>query len=138
MEHRSISSKLPIEEYTELKAYCEKKQKTPSLLIRELISREIKDNFRKALAGKNIIKYNKDDDRFSWIIRLDLQIDNQEELNNKRESEVLNNISTQFLEDFQKSINQGLEERNIALGKVKANSVPIPIDILRNKDKKEE
>lgn len=133
MEYMSISSKLPRDEYTELKAYCEKKQVTPSSVIRELISREIKSNFRHSIAGNNVIKYNKDTDKFSWIIKTDVSINNESESNNEKEYEIVTDISLQFLQDIQNKIDEGLKERDIALGKIKDDSVPIPVDILRGK-----
>lgn len=133
MEHRSISSKLPIEEYTELKAYCEKKHVTPSSLIRELILREIRNKFPRAIAGKNVLKYNKDSDNFSWTIKTDILLDDENESNDLNEYYVISDISIHFLNDLQNGIIEGLKERDIALGKVKEDSVPIPVDILRGK-----
>ena len=124
MEYKSISSKLPLDELTRFKDYCDRKGTTPSSLVRELIKKEIEVPIPHSIAGKNRIRYNKEKDNFTWSVELD----------NGEESEVLSNVSPEFLEDLLKIINSGLEERFTFLGKVKGDSVPVPSSILRIKD----
>jgi len=121
MEYKSISSKLPIDELTRFKDYCERKGTTPSSLIRDFIKKEIEVPIPHSVAGNNRIRYNKEKDNFTWAIELD----------NGVESEVLSNVSPEFLEDLQKIIDRGLEERYTFLGKVKDDSVAVPSNILR-------
>lgn len=123
MEYKSVSTKMPRDEVTLLRAYCERKGTTPSSLIRELILREINVPIPHSIAGKNIIKYDKEKDSFTWSVKLD----------NGDESEVLVNISPAFIEDLQKMMVNSLNERDTFLGKSIENSVPIPSKILRGK-----
>jgi len=121
MEYKSISSKLPIDELTRFKDYCERKGTTPSNLIRELIKKEIEVPIPHSVAGKNKIKYNKERDNFTWSVLLD----------NGEESEVMSNVSPEFLEDLLNMVDMSLEERFTFLNKLKKNSVPIPSNIFR-------
>lgn len=123
MEYKSVSSKLSRDEVTLLKAFCEKKGVTPASLIRDLILRELKIPIPHTIAGKNIIKYDKANDKFKWSIELD----------NLEIVEILKNVSPNFLEDLQKIINRGLEERSSFILKKNKDSVPIPSNIIRRK-----
>jgi len=121
MEYKSISSKLPIDELTRFKDYCERKGTTPSYLIRELIKKEIEVPIPHSVAGKNKIRYNKERDNFTWSVVLDIG----------EESEVLSNVSPEFLENLLNMVDMGLEERFTFLNKIKDDSVPVPSNILR-------
>lgn len=121
MEYKSISSKLPIDELTRFKDYCKRKGTTPSNLIRELIKKEIEVPIPHSVAGKNKIKYNKERDNFTWSVVLDTG----------DESEVLSNVSPEFLEDLLNMVDMSLEERFTFLSKIKKDSVAVPSNILR-------
>lgn len=123
MEYKSISSKLPIDELTRFKDYCERKGVKPSSLIRELIKSEIKVPIPHSVAGKNRIRYNKERDNFIWAVELD----------SGEETEILNNVSPEFLEDLLKIMSEVLEERYTFIGKLKDDSVSVPSTILRDK-----
>ena len=121
MEYRSISAKLPINELTMFKSYCEKKGVSPASLIRELILKEMKITVPNTIAGKNKIKYDKKIDVFVWSIELD----------NGEHIDVLKNVSPEFIENLLDIIKLGLGERNSFIQKKKENSVSVPSDILR-------
>ena len=123
MEFRSISAKMPINEITLFKAFCEKKGVSPASLIRGLILRELDVPVPHTVAGKNKIAYDKENDRFIWSVVLD----------NGEEVEVLRNVSPAFLEELQDTICKGLERRASFIGKMKKDSVPVPGEILRRK-----
>lgn len=114
---------MPREEVTLLKDYCERKGTTPSSLIRNLILKEIEVPIPHSVAGKNEIKYDKEKDNFSWYVELD----------NKEKSEVLSNISPEFLESLEDIISESLDERFTSLGKKRNDSVPVPSGFLRRK-----
>lgn len=112
---------MPMNEITMFKAFCEKKGVSPASLIRELILRELEVPVPHTVAGKNKIVYDKENDRFTWSVVLD----------NGEDVEVLRTVSPAFLEELQKTICNGLEERASFIGRVKKDSVPVPSGILR-------
>jgi hypothetical protein len=121
MEYRSISAKLPVNELTLFKTYCERKGVTPASLIRDLILNEMDLTVPHTVAGKNKISYDKKNDGFIWSIELD----------NKEKIDVLKNISPEFIKNLFEIIKLGLEERNSFIQKKKKDSVSVPSDILR-------
>lgn len=125
MEFKSVSAKMPMNEITLFKAFCEKKGVSPASLIRELILRELEVPVPHTVAGKNKIAYDKGNDRFIWSVALD----------NGEDVEVLKNVSPAFLEELQDMIYRGLEERASFIGRVEKDSVPVPSGILRRKGK---
>ncbi len=121
MEFKSVSAKMPMNEITLFKAFCEKKGVSPASLIRELILRELEVPVPHTVAGRNKIVYDKENDRFIWSVVLD----------NGEDVEVLRNVSPAFMEELQDIILRGLEERSSFIGRVKKDSVPVPGEILR-------
>jgi hypothetical protein len=121
MEFKSVSAKMPMNEITLFKAFCKKKGVSPASLIRELILRELEVPVPHTVAGKNMIAYDKENDRFTWSVLLD----------NGVGVEVLRNVSPAFLEELQDIIFRGLEERASFIGRVKKDSVPVPGEILK-------
>ena len=121
MEFKSVSAKMPMNEITRFKAFCEKKGVSPASLIRDLILRELEVPVPHTVAGKNKIAYEKESDRFIWSVVLD----------NGEDVEVLRNVSPAFLEELQDIIFKGLEERASFIGRVKKDSVPVPSGFLR-------
>ncbi len=121
MEFKSVSAKMPMNEITLFKAFCEKKGVSPASLIRDLILRELEVPVPHTVAGKNKITYDKESDRFIWSVMMD----------NGEDVEVLRNVSPDFLEELQDMIHQGLEERASFIGRMKKDSVPVPSGILR-------
>ena len=121
MEYRSISAKMPVNELTLFKSYCDKKGVTPASLIRDLILKEMKITVPNTVAGKNKIKYDKKIDAFIWSIELD----------NGEQIDVLKNVSPEFIENLVEIIKLGLGERDSFIQKKKEDSVSVPSDILR-------
>ncbi|HJH32103.1 MAG TPA: hypothetical protein C5S50_08010 [Methanosarcinaceae archaeon] len=123
MDYRSVSAKMPVNEVTLFKSFCEKKGVTPASLIRDLILREMKVPIPHTVAGNNKIIYDKKTDQFMWSVELD----SGEEVN------VLQNVSPAFFEELQDMVSRGLDERASFIGKVGNGSVSVPSDILRGK-----
>ena len=123
MEYRTISAKVPINELTLFKNFCEKKGVTPASLMRELVLRELKIPIPHTVAGRNKISYDKKTDSFTWSIELD----------KGDHVKILRNVSPAFMEDLQEIITLGLEERRVFIHKKRKDSVPIPSDFLRRK-----
>src|SRR5659263_605869 len=86
MEFKVVSAKMPMNEITLFKAFCEKKGVSPASLIRELILRELEVPVPHTVAGKNKIVYDKENDGFTWSVVLD----------NGEDVEVLRNVSSGF------------------------------------------
>lgn len=123
MEYRSISAKLPVNELTLFKSYCEKKGVTPASLIRDLILKEMKITIPHTVAGKNKIFYDKITDSFTWSIELDTG-----EL-----IDVIKNISPEYLLNLYENIKSNLETRSLFIDKKKQNSIGIPNGIISGK-----
>ncbi|AEG17734.1 hypothetical protein MSWAN_0700 [Methanobacterium paludis] len=121
MEFKSVSSKLSRDEVTQLRAYCERKGKTTSSFIREIILRELEIPMPSSVAGKNRIDYDREIDRFIWAVDLDSEED----------FTVLENVSVDFLEDLKDVISRALDERAALIGKKNENSVAVPSRFLR-------
>ena len=121
MEYRTISAKVPSNEFTLFKAFCEKKGVTPASLMRELVLRELKIPIPHTVAGKNKIHYDKKSDSFTWSVELD----------KGDQVKILRNVSPAFIKDLQEIITLGLEERCAFIHKKRKDSVPVPSNILR-------
>jgi hypothetical protein len=122
---KSISAKIPRTEYSLIMKYCEQKGITISSLIRDLLLTEIKTPLPNNVAGKNIIKYNKETDSFAWNIKLD----------NDTELELIKNLSSEYLTQLQETLTKAINERNNNLNKKENNSIPIPDNLIRRGNK---
>lgn len=123
MEYRSISAKLPINELTMFKSFCEKKGVSPASLIRDLILREMKITIPHTVAGKNKIIYDRKNDSFTWSIELD----------NEEQIEVIKNVSPVYIENLEEMIKHALDERQAFIHKMEKDSVPVPNGFLRRR-----
>lgn len=121
MEFKSVSSKMPIDEVSSFKAFCERKGISPAGLIRELILREMESPIPSTVAGKNKIRYNRETDSFTWAIERD----------SGEEIDIMKNVSPAFLEDLMNVLVIALDERAAFIGKSKEDSVAVPGVILR-------
>jgi len=123
MEYRTISTKVPSDEFTLFKVFCERKGVTPASLMRELVLRELKIPFPHTVAGKNQVHYDKKTDSFTWSIELDTG----------KIIEILKNVSPTFVENLLDIITLSLGERNAFIHKKDKDSVPIPNGLLGGK-----
>jgi len=104
---KQISAKIPRTEYSLIMKYCEQKGITISSLIRDLLLTEIKTPLPNNMAGKNIIKYNKETDNYNWNIKLDNDIT----------LELIKNLSPEYLTQLQETITKAINERNNNINK---------------------
>ena len=117
-DYRTISVRLPRQEFIEFTKLC---KETHSAKLRELINKEIKNNSKSNfLSGINNIKYNKVNNSFSWLVKLD----------SGQETEILNNLSLEFLKNLQQDIQEAIKERNQWVHQTKEGSVDIPNELL--------
>lgn len=127
MEYRTISTKLPNDEHTLFKSFCEKKGVSPASLMRDLILREMKIPLPHHVAGNNNITYDKKTDKFNWSVKLD----------SGEEIEVLSDISPDYLEELQKKIRLCNVKRDSFIRKKKNDSVTLPNEIIRRGNNEE-
>jgi len=117
-DYRTISVRLPRQEFIEFDKLC---KDTHSAKLRELINKEIKSNSKSNfLSGINKITYNKVNNSFSWLVKLD----------SGQETEILNNLSLEFLKNLQEDIQEAIKERNQWVHQTKDDSVGIPKDLV--------
>lgn len=124
MEYRTVSTKLPSNELTLFRAYCERKGVSPAYLMRELVLREMKITVPHTVAGNNRIDYNKNKDSFTWSVELDTG----------KTVEVLSNVSPTFIENLLEILKLSVGERHAFIQKKKKDSVPVPSDMLRGRE----
>jgi len=117
-DYRTISVRLPRQEFIEFDKLC---KDTHSAKLRELINKEIKSNSKSNfLSGINKITYNKVNNSFSWLVKLD----------SGKETEILNNLSLEFLKNLQEDIQEAIKERNQWVHQTKDDSVDIPRELV--------
>ncbi len=121
MEYRTISTKLPNDEHTLFKSFCEKKGVSPASLMRDLILREMKIPLPHHVAGNNNITYDKKTDKFNWSVKLD----------SGEEIEVLNDISPEYIRDLKNKIELTDKDRSSFLRKQKTDSVAVPNGLIK-------
>jgi hypothetical protein len=123
MEYRTVATKLPSNEFTLFKAFCEKKGITLASLMKELILRELKIPTPHTIAGRNKLLYDRKTDVFTWSVELD----------SGDQVQILRNVSPSFVQDLKEILMLGLEERDSFIHRERDDSVPVPSGILRGK-----
>ena len=118
-DYRTISVRLPRQEVIDFDKLC---SDTHSAKLRELINKEIqKGSKSKFLSGKNKIMYKKASNTFAWLVQLD----------SGQEVEVLDNLSLEFLKNFQNEIQEAIKERNEWVHNINPNSVDISYELVK-------
>jgi len=123
MDYRTVAAKLPSNESTMFRTYCERKGVTPASLIRALILKEMDIAVPHIMAGKNKIRYNKNQDSFVWSIELD----------SGKIIDVLENVSPSYLENLLDTLILCIGERASAIQKKNRDSVPVSSELFRGK-----
>lgn len=118
-ELRTISSKVSTETYTRLLTYCRKENTSPSAFIKSLIESEISGLVPVNKSGRNVIKYDKNNDNFTWLIEYD----------DGEKVEVAKAITVEFFEDAVKALEEALDMRNLYINRNNGDSVPAPTKI---------
>ncbi len=123
MEFRTVSTRLSVEEFTQVVDYCNRAGTNPSALIRELMFEEITPSVPANVAGKNLLEYDKKKDSFSWFIELD----------SGKRILFLKNISPEYVKELGSTISSSLAFRDENQGKKNKDSVPVPKKLLRGR-----
>ena len=119
----SVSTRLPELDTLKFFLHCKRLDISASERIRELILHDIKQPHKQILAGKNKITYNKVQNAFAWHVHTDAG----------HKSEVLNNLSTDFLQNLKQEIDEAIKERNLWVHHTQSSSVDIPTELLGDK-----
>jgi hypothetical protein len=123
MNFRTVSTRLPVDEFTLVSDYCTRAGISPSALIRNLLFEEINMMSPANVAGQNIIEYDRKKDSFNWKIELD----------SGEKVSVLKNISPEYLKALQHSISDAMTSRDELQDKKNKDSVPVPTKLLRGR-----
>ncbi len=86
MEYKTVSTKLPRNDFTQLVAHCEKLDVSPSWFLKNLILNELGNPKSLIVSGINLMEYNPSTDLFTWVIQTDDGINH----------EIIKNISVTF------------------------------------------
>ncbi len=119
----SVSTRLPELETIKFFLHCKRLDTSASERLRELVLHDIKQPHKQIIAGKNKITYNKVQNTFAWHVHTDA--------GNK--SEVLSNLSTDFLQNLKQEIDEAIKDRNLWVHQHKTDSVDIPTELLGDK-----
>jgi len=121
--NKIISTKLPREEFTRFKYYCDSNGETINASLKRMILSEIDDPEPTKIAGKSIFKYNRNKDNFSWKVAAD-------------EGIIFNiddNLPANSLEQLLETIKNAVDERNSRTKKKTRGSVSFPTKLMRKK-----
>jgi len=116
MTFKSVSTKMPQDEIARLDIFCLKKGISKSAFIREIINREIEHSLPKMKAGTNLIKYDTNNNKFTWKVILDTG----------EEKVLLRDLSSEFIEQLIEALEDGVKDRNLHIQKINDGSVAIP------------
>lgn len=121
---KTISTKLPREEFTRFQYYCKSNGETINAALKRMTLLEIDHPKPSMIAGKSIFEYNKKKDNFSWKVTLD----------DSTVCDISDNLSASSLEQLLESLKKATDERDSFLRKKEGSgSVPIPTKLLRRR-----
>jgi hypothetical protein len=119
--YASISTRLSKIDAVRFILHCKRLGANSSERIRELVLKDMKNPQRQVMAGKNVIKYDKLTNSFSWVVQLD----------SGKEIEVLKNLSDDFLRNLKAGIDEAMSERNAWIHQSKSDSVDLPSELVK-------
>lgn len=123
MDFRTVSTRLPVDEFTRVSDYCARTGISPSALIHSLLDDEVNMMSPANVAGRNIIEYDRKKDSFNWKIELD----------SGEKVTFLKNISPEYLKELQHSISDAMTSRDELQDRKNKDSVPVPTRLLRGR-----
>ncbi|MBI2629850.1 hypothetical protein HYW76_02000 [Candidatus Pacearchaeota archaeon] len=122
-KYTSLSTRLPYTDAVLFSMFCKRLGTNTSERLRQLVIYDLKKPIKQTSAGINKIKYDKVHNSFSWFVLLD----------SGREIKVLDNLSLEFLKNFQNEIQEAIKERNDWVHQTNSDSVDIPREIIGEK-----
>ena len=118
-----ISAKIPREEFTRFRYYCDSNGETMNASLRRIILSEIDNPKPARIAGKSVFEYNKGKDNFAWKVALD----------DDKVFNIDNNLPASSVEQMLDSLAKAVDERNSFIRKNKNGSISFPTKLLRKK-----
>jgi hypothetical protein len=131
-----MSVRVPTTLEQQFRRYCERNGKSVSSQIAILMQDELKPRFSDVLAGRNIIKYNRNNDSFEWLFVVDTPLPMEKKNSDgtrvieTKEFVVLKKISMEFIEELIANMIGAIKERDFTIGKKNKDSVAVPKEII--------
>jgi len=121
---KTVSSKISDETYAAMKVICEKDNINPNEFIRKAVEKNVKSILNPDVfpnIGENKLEYDPEADSYKWSI------------NFGTESPLIisDNLGSFFVENLQKAILNGINERNKIIKKIKRNQTYVPSSIIK-------
>jgi len=123
-QYASLSTRLPNIDAVRYILFCKKLGTNTSERLRQLIISDLKKPIKRVVAGVNKIRYDKIHNSFNWSVQLD----------SGQETEILNNLSGDFLKNLQNELQEAIKERNEWVHQSHPNSVEIPNELTGGKN----
>lgn len=120
---KTLGTKLSNYEADLVVSYCKRKGTTPNKFIKDLLLKEINISVPNNLAGRNIMRYNKETDTFSWSVLLD----------SNENCKVIDDMSPAYLESLSEIAKEAIKQRDFSINKKQKDSVAIPARMMRKK-----
>ncbi|MFA6989519.1 MAG: hypothetical protein WC197_05560 [Candidatus Gastranaerophilaceae bacterium] len=136
MQQKVMSVRVPTTLEQQFRRYCERNGKSVSSQIAILMQDELKPRFSDVLAGRNIIKYNRNNDSFEWLFVVDTPLPMEKKNSDgtrvieTKEFVVLKKISMEFIEELIANMIGAIKERDFTIGKKNKDSVAVPKEII--------
>lgn len=118
-----ISTKIPLEEYTRFKYYCDSMGETLNASLKRMILSEIDDPRPSRIVGKSVFEYNKSKDNFAWKVVMD----------NGTSFNIDLNLPASSIEHLLQSLKKATNKRKFFLNTKKNGSVSFPTKLLGRK-----
>ncbi|MDC8451454.1 MAG: hypothetical protein LV477_00940 [Candidatus Nitrosotalea sp.] len=121
--NKTISTKIPREEFTRFQYYCAQNGETINASLRRMILSEIDNPHPSKIAGNSMFQYNKNKDNFSWRIALD----------DETTFSIDDDLPANSIEHLLESLMKAKNERNSFIKKTNIDSVSLPNKLLRRR-----
>jgi len=121
---KTISSKVSDETYAAIKVICEKEDIKPNEFIRKAVEKNVKSILNPDVfpnIGENKFEYDPEADSFKWSINF----------GTGNPLIISDNLGSFFVENLQKAILEGIDERTRLQKKIKKNKTYIPLSITK-------
>jgi hypothetical protein len=121
--NKVVLAKIPREEFTRFKQYCDRNGETINASLRRLIASEIYNPQPGRVAAQSVFEYNKHKDNFAWRIISDDNLI----------FEIDGDLPASSVEQFLESLRKATDARNSFIRKGKKGSAPFPTRLIRRR-----
>jgi hypothetical protein len=119
--NKVVLAKIPREEFTRFKQYCDRNGETINASLRRLIASEIDNPKPERLAAQSVFEYNKHKDNFAWRIVSDGNLI----------FEIDGDLPASSVEQLFESLKKATDARKSFIRKNKKGSAPFPTRLIR-------